>query len=68
MYYSNTIIVEDGKIFLDGEQLPSLPTKKKNLNPLVVGDEVYINGFELRDGKWKRSFRAWLFQFIGYAI
>ena len=57
-----------GKIFLDGEQLPSLPTRKKILNPLVVGDMVYINGFELRDGKWKRSFRAWLAQFIGYGI
>jgi hypothetical protein len=68
MYYSNTIIVEDGKIFLNGKQLPSLPTRKKNLNPLVVGDEVYINGFELRDGKWKRSFRAWLAQYIGYCI
>ena len=68
MYRSNTIIVEDYKMFLNGKQLPSLPTRKKRLNPLVVGDEVYINGFELRDGKWKRSFRAWLYQFIGYGI
>ena len=68
MYYSNTIIVEDGKIFLNGRRLPSLPTRRKNLNPLVIGNEVYINGFELKDGKWKRSFRAWLYQFIGYAI
>ena len=68
MYRSNTIIVEDGKIFLNGKQLPSLPTRKKRLNPLVVGDEVYINGFELRDGKWKRSFRAWLVQYIGFGI
>lgn len=68
MYRSNTIVVEDGKIFLNDEQLPSLPTRKKSLNPLVIGDEVYINGFELRDGKWKRSIKAWLYQFVGYAI
>lgn len=68
MYRSNTIVVEDGKIFLNDEQLPSLPSRKKYLNPLVIGDEVYINGFELRDGKWKRSFRAWLAQYLGYCI
>lgn len=69
MYYkSNTIIVENGKIFLDGKQLPPLPSRKKNLNPLVIGDDVYINGFELVDGKWKRSLRAWLAQYIGCCI
>ena len=68
MYRPDSIIVKDGNIFLNGKQLPSLPTRKKILNPLVIGDEVYINGFELRDGKWKRSFRAWLVQYIGFGI
>ena len=68
MYRLNTIMVEGDKMFLNGAQLPSLPSRKKSLNPLVIGDEVYINGFELRDGKWKRSLRAWLYQFIGCVI
>lgn len=60
----NTIVVKDDKMYLSKDkliELPPLPRKIKFLNPLVIGDTVYTNGYELINGKWKRTLKAILY-------
>lgn len=60
------LIVKDDKMYLDERELPPLPHRKKFLNPVVIEDGIYVNGYELCNNEWKRTLKAWLCQFIGW--
>lgn len=53
--YIGTIIV-DGEIMVNGAKVPPCPTKGCNIT--VINNKVYLNGYELIDGKWKRTLKA----------
>lgn len=68
----DTIVVENNEIYLVGcdvvEKLPPLPKRRKVDNPVVLNGVPYIRGYELVNGKWKRTFKAWVYKHIGWWI
>jgi hypothetical protein len=61
----DTIVIQDGKIFLNKKELPPLPRGNKIKGfPVVLNEIPYINGYELINGKWKRTMRAFMLQYI----
>lgn len=63
-----TLTVIDGKIFINAKSLPPLPNNKKVRNPVILGDNIYIDGYEWRGHRWKRTLSAFLVQFLGLFI
>jgi len=52
-----TMIIGD-EIYIDGKKLPPLPIKTSTVNVTTIGSKIYVNGFEYKDGKWKRTLAA----------
>ena len=51
---SCTVIGNKGTI--NGVELPPVPSK--GYNNTVINGKVYIDGYEWKNGKWKRTLRA----------
>ena len=54
-----------GKFFVNGQEI-NYPSLKKNhylYKTTQVNNNIYINGYEYKDGKWKRTLKA-LFYYI----
>ena len=66
------IVIKNDEIYLTGcdvvQKLPPLPMKRKVKNPIVLNGIPYIRGFELVNGKWKRTFKALFCNYIGWWI
>jgi len=45
------------KATINGIEYPYLP-KMKGLNNSIINGKVYIDGYELKNGKWKRTLKA----------
>ena len=52
-------VITSGKIFVNGVELPPLPNNQKITNSTVINNKVYVNGYEFKNGKWKKTFKAW---------
>lgn len=46
------------KVFVNGSPLPPVPSAKSSVNLSQVGNRLYVNGYEYRNGRWKRTLRA----------
>ena len=46
------------KVFVNGSPLPPIPGAKSSVNLSQVGNRLYVNGYEYRNGRWKRTLRA----------
>lgn len=57
--YSDGITVDSNKrlLIINGVQM-DMPKKMKGNSICTNGNSVYIDGFELKNGKWKRTIRA----------
>lgn len=59
----NSVII--GKeIWINGTKIPAPPCKLNSTSITTVDEKVYVNGFEYKNGTWKRTFAAlfhWLF-------
>ena len=51
-----TAIINDTMI-VDGVELPKPPTSCHNTT--IINGKVYIDGYEFKNGKWKKTLRAW---------
>ena len=64
-YDKGTYVVsnKDG-IYLNGKNLPPLPNQSKNNgftisnNTTIIDNHIFVNGYEYKNGEWKRTFRA----------
>lgn len=54
---NNTHIIGDD-ICINGEQIPRPPHRLKSSNVAVINNQVFINGYEWKNGQWKRTLRA----------
>ena len=51
-------------IYINGKKLPPLPNQSKNSgftisnNTTINCNRVFVNGYEYKNGKWKRTLRA----------
>ena len=48
---------DESLIIVNGIRLPSPPTKCQNAT--TINGKVYIDGYEFKKGKWRKSIRAW---------
>lgn len=53
---NNCVIIDNDKIIIDGKNLPPCPVKRNKIK--VIGKKVYINGYEYKKDKWKRTLKA----------
>lgn len=49
-------------IYLNGKRLPPIPeSKNKNYirKQVVIGNRVFVNGYEYKHGEWRKTLRSW---------
>lgn len=62
--YSKGVVTIGKEVWIDGVKLPSVPSKRNGYNQTVINQNVYIDGFEYKDGKWKRTLKAFWYAII----
>lgn len=45
-------------VYIDGKKIPDPPCDMNNVNITTIDKKVYINGYEYKNGKWKRTLVA----------
>ena len=55
---SGNVIITDGKVMIRGIELPPVPSNKNYHQSAIINDKVYINGYEWKRGKWRRTLKA----------
>ncbi|MBO5828770.1 MAG: hypothetical protein J6R59_10035 [Paludibacteraceae bacterium] len=50
------VAVIGNEVIINGVKMPPCPAKGHNST--IIGDKVYLNGYELVNGKWKKTLRA----------
>ena len=60
-YIKNSVIssgtaVIGNEVIIDGVKMPPFPHKVRSST--IINNKVYINGYELVNGKWKKNLRA----------
>lgn len=50
------VVVVNNEVMINGVKMPTCPAKGHKST--IIGDKVYLNGYELVDGKWKKTLRA----------
>lgn len=64
MYVQNNeaVFISDNRIFVGGKELPPVPSRDNGAhitsNMSIINNKVFIDGYEFKDGKWKRTLRA----------
>lgn len=53
---SNRTIVKGNQVWIDGKFLPLAPCKGNNST--VIDGKVYLDGYEFKKGKWRRTLKA----------
>ena len=49
-------VVCGNKVTINGVNLPPVPSK--GYNSTVINGKVYVNGYEYKNGEWKRTLAA----------
>ena len=53
---SDNCIVRGNRVAINGVELPPVPSK--GYNSTVINGKVYIDGYEFKNGKWRRTLKA----------
>lgn len=53
---SNVVVIGNEGVFVNGKKYP-LPNYKCSPST-VINNHIFIDGYELKDGKWKKTLRA----------
>lgn len=53
---SNNTIVQGNQVWINGTLLPPAPCK--GYNSTVIDNKVFLDGYEFKNGKWRRTLRA----------
>ena len=54
---TNDVVIVGKQIIVNGIKLPPPPTNCDNIT--TINGKVYIDGYEFKNGKWKKTLRAW---------
>lgn len=57
---SGNVVVAGNKVIIDGIPLPAAPTDGRCST--IIGDKVYIDGYEFKRGKWRKTLKAWWYK------
>lgn len=55
---SNNCTVIGNRVWINGKELPPVPTKHKYYSVTQINGKVYIDGYEFKKGKWRRTLKA----------
>ena len=55
----NGVYVCDGEVIINGIKLPAPPSNCRCRSVTTINNKVYIDGYEFKNGKWKKTLRAW---------
>lgn len=58
--FTQSVCFTDGKILVNGKEVPPLPKEYNYSHITQCGGRVFFNGYELVDGTWKRTIRSLL--------
>lgn len=59
MNTENSIVQVNGKvIYINFNSLPKCPSNSKLSSISIIGDKIYMNGYEYKNGEWKRTLPA----------
>lgn len=61
MNTKHCILQHGGDLYIDCEKLPKCPSNSKRSSISIIGDKIYMNGYGYRNGKWKRTLPALLY-------
>lgn len=61
MNTADTIVQVNGEVYINCKQLPTCPSNSKRSSINVVGNKIYMNGYEYKNGVWKRTLLALLY-------
>jgi len=50
------VSTSDGRMILNGKEIPKQPVESNNVT--MINENVFVDGYEYKDGKWKKTFRA----------
>lgn len=50
------VVIIGNEVTVNGVKMPPCPAK--GYNSTIINDKVYLNGYELVDGKWKKTLRS----------
>lgn len=50
------VVVIGNEVVINGVKLPPCPAK--GYNSTIIGNKVYLNGYEFVNGKWKKTLSA----------
>lgn len=51
----------NGDVWIDGKRIISTPkTKSGKTSITVINNKIYVNGYEYKNGEWKRTLAALL--------
>ena len=56
IYFGNNIVVQGNQVWINGIHLPPAPCK--GTNSTVIDGKVYLDGYEFKNGKWRRTLNA----------
>ena len=58
---SGIVIIGD-EVTINGVKMPPCPVKGHNST--IINNNVYLNGYKLVDGKWKKTLKALLYKWF----
>ena len=53
---NGSIKVKGNQVWINGTPLPPAPCE--GYNSTVIGDKVFLDGYEYKNGEWKRTLKA----------
>lgn len=56
------VVVIGNEVTINGVKMPPCPVAGHNST--IIGNKVYLNGYELVDGQWKKTLRALLYKWF----
>lgn len=56
--HNENVVIITNRVWINGEELPPIPTKRKSHCSTQIDGKVYIDGYEFKKGKWIRTLRA----------
>lgn len=59
---NKNIVIIGGKVYIDGIKIPDCP--KEGYSSTIVNGRIYLNGYEWKNNKWKRTLKALWYEFF----
>lgn len=55
---NQNIVIVGKQVWVNGKKLPPCPSKREGYNSTSIRNKIYIDGYEFKNGKWKKTLKA----------